>query len=992
MRRLARRFEVLVTLVVAPAGYGKTSSLSQALAVPDVGRDVWVQCGPADADPNVFGHAVLQSAGVPAADLRGGSDWAGRIADALARYAPEPVCLVLDDVHRVPPGSPTWRLIEEVLDRMPRNAHVLLSSRVVPPLALARRQVTGAVEQVGTADLEFDDGELAQIHHEPLLALGEAARWPAVSALTAIAAPVGPVEFLVEELISAWPTDRRVVLTALAHLADVDDSAARAASDGAWDATSTFAGLPLVHRSSSGTYQLHDLWRQALTGTYRADRKPEVADALIRVGDHVLGAGRYIEAADLYRAAGARERLGAAIEAFAGQPFMLVPASDALRMTAIARDALGEAPTTELLGCVHAAIVGDERAAAEGFAAVAEGARRVGDVASEALALMHAVNMFSVADADAIPAWLGERAAELEVNPRAHWAATASAMARFHALRARGQSDAAAAVLQTLGPPSNDRELVTYAFGMIDLGRPEQIDAVFDPATGGPAASRLDLAAGAWLRGAVSPEVALALGAELLDGGQRAGFPHIEIPTNATFALVALAAGHTTTARELADAAAQRCAATACVDKHVFSQLADALCVMCARGEADAVPLLEAALARRPIGAWPAEPYLFALPTVYALVPATRPALDACRFGPALTAALDAGKALVALRHDGDARPAAALAWDRPDLLRVHVMPPHLAELAAAATAVGNGDAGRLIDLLPAPRKHLAAVAGHAHEPTARWAAARVATMPARPDVDLAIDVLGPIRLRRGAVTVVDADWVKRDRVRQLLAYLVVRRRATRRAIAEALWPELSDDRASHNLRVNLAHLQRVLQPGRDAEVLPWFVQADGDWLILAGDGVAVDADRFDDVHRAARRGDEQGRSRDALAGYLAALELVRGWYLEDLGDGGWAEVERLRMRTLVIGTRCRAGELLLARGEPEEAARLAGAVLGDEPLQERAGRLLVHSLAAQGDRATARRALAELLARLSDQGLRSEPETGQLARQHGLPDWQWSG
>ena len=67
--------------------------------------------------------------------------------------------------------------------------------------------------------------------------------------------------------------------------------------------------------------------------------------------------------------------------------------------------------------------------------------------------------------------------------------------------------------------------------------------------------------------------------------------------------------------------------------------------------------------------------------------------------------------------------------------------------------------------------------------------------------------------------------------------------------------------------------------------------------------------------------------------------------------------------------------------------ARLAGEVLADEPLQERAGRLFVHTLTAQGDRATARRALANLLAQLDEHGMAAEPDTTQLARQHGLAE-----
>lgn len=286
---------------------------------------------------------------------------------------------------------------------------------------------------------------------------------------------------------------------------------------------------------------------------------------------------------------------------------------------------------------------------------------------------------------------------------------------------------------------------------------------------------------------------------------------------------------------------------------------------------------------------------------------------------------------------------------------------------------------------LPGCRDHLVSAASSSHPPTATWAERRIAALPIRPPYDLYLDVLGPVGLARGDSPVGDRDWTHRDRVRQLLTYLALHRTVGRRRMAATLWPELTTERALGNLRVNLTHLQKVLQPARAGSDKPWFVRADAEKVSLAVDGVFVDALRFESACDQARALEGEGRSSQALVELERAVDLYRGEYLKDWPDAEWTQVERFRLRTLAIGTRCRLGELLLARGEPEEAARHASIVLGMEPLQERACRLLVHALTAQGDRATALRAMRDLSSQLVRQGLRLEPATARLARSFGL-------
>src|SRR5690606_14004496 len=109
------------------------------------------------------------TAGISAAD----------VADALLRLGPRSVCLVLDDLHTIDVASDGFALLRDLVDRLPGNAHLLLSSRTMPALPLSRRFVAGVAEQLGREELAYDDDEIDRIY------AGEvvdrlAASWPAL--------------------------------------------------------------------------------------------------------------------------------------------------------------------------------------------------------------------------------------------------------------------------------------------------------------------------------------------------------------------------------------------------------------------------------------------------------------------------------------------------------------------------------------------------------------------------------------------------------------------------------------------------------------------------------------------------------------------------------------------------------------------------------------------------------------------------------------------
>jgi LuxR family transcriptional regulator, maltose regulon positive regulatory protein len=134
VRLIEGRWDRPVTLIVAGPGFGKTTVLAQAARAHQVaprGVEVWVTCEAAYEDPVCFTSALLDaiSSGSSGSGA-GGRGPAGQAApgargviDALIRHGPLEVCLLLDDVHEIPAGSPGAALLREVARiRRPRSS------------------------------------------------------------------------------------------------------------------------------------------------------------------------------------------------------------------------------------------------------------------------------------------------------------------------------------------------------------------------------------------------------------------------------------------------------------------------------------------------------------------------------------------------------------------------------------------------------------------------------------------------------------------------------------------------------------------------------------------------------------------------------------------------------------------------------------------------------------------------------------------------------
>jgi LuxR family maltose regulon positive regulatory protein len=154
-----------VTLVCAPAGFGKTTLL--VAWVETIDRPMaWLSLDEHDNElaifvrsltaalqsvfPDAFGAtaSLLQASRFPALD-----SLVALFSNDLADV-PEDLLLVLDDYHCIR-TSEVHSLLERLVEHLPAQVHLALSSRSDPPLPLARWQAQGHLHELRASDLRF---------------------------------------------------------------------------------------------------------------------------------------------------------------------------------------------------------------------------------------------------------------------------------------------------------------------------------------------------------------------------------------------------------------------------------------------------------------------------------------------------------------------------------------------------------------------------------------------------------------------------------------------------------------------------------------------------------------------------------------------------------------------------------------------------------------------------------------------------------------------
>ena len=167
-----------LTLVVAPAGWGKSTLVAEWLAHDGITAG-WVSLDGGDNDPMRFWRYLLLAAdqagsAAGAAALRRldatGSDVLRDVLPAFVNAlasADAPLVLVLDDYHLVT-SAQVHASVAMLLDRSPPQLHLMLITRADPALPLSRRRVRGDLAELRAEDLRFSTAEALEFFSDRL--------------------------------------------------------------------------------------------------------------------------------------------------------------------------------------------------------------------------------------------------------------------------------------------------------------------------------------------------------------------------------------------------------------------------------------------------------------------------------------------------------------------------------------------------------------------------------------------------------------------------------------------------------------------------------------------------------------------------------------------------------------------------------------------------------------------------------------------------------
>ncbi len=160
--------EAALTLVAAPAGYGKTTAV-RAWAASRNAALAWVTLDSGDNDPSRMWTYATAAVDRVRHDLAGRAlrqlGLAGGVIESsidellngIEAYG-EPLVMVFDDLQTVTDGD-ALASIEYALRRVPPNGRVIAITRADPALGLAQLRARGALAELRASELAFTRGE-----------------------------------------------------------------------------------------------------------------------------------------------------------------------------------------------------------------------------------------------------------------------------------------------------------------------------------------------------------------------------------------------------------------------------------------------------------------------------------------------------------------------------------------------------------------------------------------------------------------------------------------------------------------------------------------------------------------------------------------------------------------------------------------------------------------------------------------------------------------
>ena len=164
-----------LTLVAAPAGFGKTTLVAQQLAALSL-RSAWLSLDADDNDPATFVRYLLAAvesvSPVASTATRTLIQGAGARPETAIRalindlaVLPQDLVVALDDYHLISNPAIHGAMLL-LLEHMPPRLHLVIMTRADPSFPLAKLRVRRQLVEIRAADLRFTSEESAAFLHE----------------------------------------------------------------------------------------------------------------------------------------------------------------------------------------------------------------------------------------------------------------------------------------------------------------------------------------------------------------------------------------------------------------------------------------------------------------------------------------------------------------------------------------------------------------------------------------------------------------------------------------------------------------------------------------------------------------------------------------------------------------------------------------------------------------------------------------------------------
>jgi LuxR family maltose regulon positive regulatory protein len=274
--------------------------------------------------------------------------------------------------------------------------------------------------------------------------------------------------------------------------------------------------------------------------------------------------------------------------------------------------------------------------------------------------------------------------------------------------------------------------------------------------------------------------------------------------------------------------------------------------------------------------------------------------------------------------------------------------------------------------LPPDVREQLAAGKGRVErQPTV---SAQTVTLQApQPVTDLTLNMLGPVEIFRDPARPLAADAWTTKRARDILCFIASRRhrRASKDTIIDTFWGESDFEAVEKNFHPTVSHIRKALNSNQPLKQ-NFLLYRDGDYQLNSEFSYSIDTEEFD---RLVAEGETARRARDfdrCISLYESAIALYRGEFMQGSYDD-WVEEQRSFYRDQHL----RLLEALAAVAQKAEdwtrSLHLAQQILRDDPFREDVHCMIMRAHAGQGNRHAVKEQY-EILRKLLKKELGVEP------------------